>query len=204
MQHEINLIDEGSFKFDNLPDRPQKATNEDIASIINPIPQTVVNENNVVFGYYNTSAPAKFYADSSYTVEISGEDGFVYLARNTNKSYRWNGSTFVRIDYEDPQSYLYNFTDAEIRVGTFAGKALYRKKVTIGKNMPSSWGDVLAKSTIPNIDQAIMAWGSMTVNSSPVYVWFGIQLTSTNIRLYTGGMGGNLINYAYIWYTKTS
>lgn len=42
MQYEIDLIDENRFKFDNLPDRPDKPTSQEIADIITPKPQGVV------------------------------------------------------------------------------------------------------------------------------------------------------------------
>lgn len=62
MQHEINLIDEDNFKFDNLPDRPEKPTSQEIASLINPIPSGV-NENagcptGMVGTFFGTTAPA--------------------------------------------------------------------------------------------------------------------------------------------------
>lgn len=49
-----------------------------------------------VEGYLN-SVDGKFYADSSYTTEIAGETGKIYVTLDTNKTYRWSGSGFVEI-----------------------------------------------------------------------------------------------------------
>lgn len=49
-----------------------------------------------VEGYLN-SQDDKFYADSSYTTEIAGETGKIYVTLDTNKTYRWSGSGFVEI-----------------------------------------------------------------------------------------------------------
>ena len=50
----------------------------------------------VIEGYYNT-ADHKFYEESTYTTEIPGESGKIYVDLTTNKTYRWGGSTFVEI-----------------------------------------------------------------------------------------------------------
>ena len=50
----------------------------------------------IIEGYLN-STDGKFYEDSSYTTEITGETGKIYVTLDTNKSYRWSGSAFVEI-----------------------------------------------------------------------------------------------------------
>ena len=50
----------------------------------------------VIEGYYNTS-DGKFYEEDTYTTEIPGETGKIYVSLDTNKSYRWGGSAFVEI-----------------------------------------------------------------------------------------------------------
>lgn len=50
----------------------------------------------VIEGYYNTT-DNKFYEESTYTTEIPGETGKIYISLDTNKTYRWGGSTFVTI-----------------------------------------------------------------------------------------------------------
>ena len=46
----------------------------------------------IIEGYYNNS---KFYQDDSFTTEIDGESGKLYVDLSTNKTYRWNGSIFT-------------------------------------------------------------------------------------------------------------
>jgi len=54
---------------------------------------------NVVEGYYKES-DGKFYKESTYTTEIIGETGKIYISVDINKSYRWDGTNFVRLDQE--------------------------------------------------------------------------------------------------------
>ncbi len=46
----------------------------------------------IIEGYYNDS---KFYQDNSFTTEIDGESGKLYVDLSTNKTYRWTGSIFT-------------------------------------------------------------------------------------------------------------
>ena len=50
----------------------------------------------VIEGYYNIS-DHKFYEESTYTTEIPGETGKIYVSLDTDVTYRWSGSTFVVI-----------------------------------------------------------------------------------------------------------
>ena len=50
----------------------------------------------VIEGYYN-SQDGKFYEDSAYTTEITGERGKIYVSLDTNTCYRWSGTVFVAI-----------------------------------------------------------------------------------------------------------
>lgn len=53
----------------------------------------------VIEGYLK-NADGKFYktkVDSTYSEEIVGEDGKIYVDVDTNKTYRWSGSIFVEI-----------------------------------------------------------------------------------------------------------
>ena len=50
----------------------------------------------VIEGYYNAT-DGKFYEESTYTTEITGETGKIYVSLDTNKTYRWSGSAFVVI-----------------------------------------------------------------------------------------------------------
>lgn len=46
----------------------------------------------IIEGYYNDS---KFYQDDSFSTEIEGESGKLYVDISTNKAYRWTGSMFT-------------------------------------------------------------------------------------------------------------
>ncbi|WP_210150161.1 hypothetical protein [Chryseobacterium scophthalmum] len=50
----------------------------------------------VLEGYYK-SADGKFYKEAAYTNLIAGETGKIYVSLDTNKTYRWTGTTFVYI-----------------------------------------------------------------------------------------------------------
>lgn len=52
----------------------------------------------IVEGYYK-SANGKFYKESTYTTEIPGEEGKIYISLDTNLPYRWSGSAFVQIPW---------------------------------------------------------------------------------------------------------
>ena len=54
----------------------------------------------VIEGYYRT-VDGKFYADSSYTTEITGEAGKIYVSLDTEKCYRWSGTLFIVISTPD-------------------------------------------------------------------------------------------------------
>lgn len=48
-----------------------------------------------VEGYYYNG---NFYEDSEHTTVITGETGKIYIDLTANKSYRWTGSVYTRID----------------------------------------------------------------------------------------------------------
>lgn len=50
----------------------------------------------VLEGYYDKTA-GKFYKEAAKTTEITGEAGKIYVDLPTNDSYRWGGSTWVKI-----------------------------------------------------------------------------------------------------------
>ena len=60
----------------------------------------------VIEGYYYNG---QFYTDSAHTQLITPETGKIYVDLNTNKTYRWGGTTYVEIS----QSIIHKF------VGTF-------------------------------------------------------------------------------------
>jgi len=48
-----------------------------------------------VEGYYYEGT---FYEDSEHTTAITGERGKIYVDLTTNKSYRWTGAIYTRVD----------------------------------------------------------------------------------------------------------
>lgn len=55
--------------------------------------------NNVVEGYYNET-DSKFYEESTYETEITGESSKIYISLDTDKSYYWNGSVYKLLSGE--------------------------------------------------------------------------------------------------------
>lgn len=66
------------------------------ASGLVPASQLPSYVDDVLEGYYRT-ADGKFYKEAAYTNLISGETGKIYVSLDTNKTYRWTGTTFVYI-----------------------------------------------------------------------------------------------------------
>ena len=54
----------------------------------------------VIEGYYKQT-DGKFYEESTYETEITGETGKIYVDLTTDNSYRWSGSAFVKINDVD-------------------------------------------------------------------------------------------------------
>ncbi len=57
---------------------------------------------NIVEGYYNAT-DGKFYEESTYTTEITGEANVIYISLDTDKTYYFDGTNFKRLDDEDNQ-----------------------------------------------------------------------------------------------------
>lgn len=66
------------------------------ASGLVPASQLPSYVDDVLEGYYKP-ADGKFYKEASYTNLINGETGKIYVSLDTNKTYRWTGTTFVYI-----------------------------------------------------------------------------------------------------------
>lgn len=66
------------------------------ASGLVPAAQLPSYVDDVLEGYYKT-ADGKFYKEAAYTNLIAGETGKIYVSLDTNKTYRWTGTTFVYI-----------------------------------------------------------------------------------------------------------
>lgn len=68
----------------------------------------------IIDGYY--TAPT-FYSDVAETIPIVGETGKIYIDLKTNRSYRWSGSAYARVDDFDLTAALSNAPAKAVPVG---------------------------------------------------------------------------------------
>lgn len=61
----------------------------------------------VIEGYYYNG---QFYTDSAHTQLITPETGKIYVDLNTNKTYRWSGTTYVEISQSTIHKFIGEFT----------------------------------------------------------------------------------------------
>ena len=61
----------------------------------------------VIEGYYYNG---QFYTDSAHTHLITPETGKIYVDLNTNKTYRWGGTTYVEISQSTIHKFIGEFT----------------------------------------------------------------------------------------------
>lgn len=98
--HSAENITSGTLSLDRIPNVNDKVTAVAASKITGTIDASHLPSyvDDVVEGYYSSS---KFYttkgSDGTYSNEIAGEAGKIYTDLNTNKIYRWSGSTFVVI-----------------------------------------------------------------------------------------------------------
>lgn len=111
----------------------------------------------VIEGYYNESTD-KFYADSSYTTEIAGEAGKIYITLDTNLSYRWSGTGFVVISPSlalgETSSTAYRGDRGATAYSTSQTNATAITSInnTLGSTSISSVGDGTVTGAISSID----------------------------------------------------
>lgn len=79
----------------------QKGANSGVAELdVNgkvPSSQLPSYVDDVIEGYYNSNDD-RFYEESTYITEITPEVGKSWVDISTNKTYRWTGSVYVRVD----------------------------------------------------------------------------------------------------------
>ena len=85
---------------DGKIDTTEKGANNGVAELDAngkvPASQLPSFVDDVIEGYFN-EADSKFYEESTYTTEITGEASKIYVSLDTNKTYRWSGTLFVEI-----------------------------------------------------------------------------------------------------------
>lgn len=84
----------------NYIPKTEKGTNNGVATLdasgLVPSTQLPSYVDDVIEGYYRVSN-SKFYKEIAYTNEIIGEAGKIYVSLDTNKTYRWSGSSYIFI-----------------------------------------------------------------------------------------------------------
>lgn len=74
----------------------------------------------IIDGYYK-AADGKFYEESTYTTEIPGEAGKIYVDLATDYTYRWSGSAFVNVSNPIDAATLYSLMGVDTTDGDFNG-----------------------------------------------------------------------------------
>lgn len=105
--------------------------------------------NNIVEGYRNNT-DGLFYEENTYITPITGAENIEYIDLPNNKTYRWNGTAFVRLDDETVQittSPLLTLTVAgwdsqtKQQTVTFAHDTAKRNEIDITLSELSDWAD---------------------------------------------------------------
>ena len=77
----------------------QEAVNKKVPLVNGKVPSQYLPSyaDDIIEGYYNAE-DSKFYKENTYTTEIQGEEGKIYVDLNENSMYRWeSGSGFIEI-----------------------------------------------------------------------------------------------------------
>lgn len=133
---------------------------------------------------------------------VTGETGKIYVALDTNKTYRWSGSTYIYITSGAVDSVagktgvvtlvkgdvglsnVDNTSDVDKPVSTATQTALNAKQATIGYTPANKAGDTFTGNVV--VSRANVSTSSSIVNTSSTTARFPAQ----EIRNFTGGFGG--------------
>ena len=100
----------GEYADTNFLNITQKGSANGVASLDGngkvPSSQLPSYVDDVVEGYYYNG---QFYTDSAHTQLITPETGKIYVDLNTNKTYRWGGTTYVEISQSTIHKYVGTF-----------------------------------------------------------------------------------------------
>ena len=101
----------GTYVDTNFIDITQKGSANGVATLDGngkvPSSQLPSYVDDVVEGYYYNG---QFYTDSAHTQLITPETGKIYVDLNTNKTYRWGGTTYVEISQSTIHKFIGEFT----------------------------------------------------------------------------------------------
>ena len=107
----INYSVPTSNELTNYVTKSEKGSANGVASLDSngkvPSSQLPSYVDDVVEGYYYNG---QFYTDSAHTQLITPETGKIYVDLNTNKTYRWSGTTYVEISQSTIHKFIGEFT----------------------------------------------------------------------------------------------
>lgn len=89
-----NVTNDAQVKRSEMGANGGVATLDDSGKV--PTSQLPSYVDDVIEGYYNT-INSKFFEDTSFTKEITGGSGKIYVDLTAGKTYRWSGTTFTEI-----------------------------------------------------------------------------------------------------------
>jgi len=150
----------------------------------------------VIEGYYYNN---KFYVDSSHTIEITPESGKIYVDLETNKTYRWSGSTYVEIS----ASLVLGETSTTAYRGDRGKEAYDHSLLTSGNPHNVTKSDL----GIDNVENKSSATIRSEITSSNVVTALGYTpYNSTNPNRYISGITGSDVTTAlgYTPYNSTN
>ena len=149
-----------------IQNKPVKEALDNKADLVSgkvPSSQLPSYVDDVIEGYYN-STNDRFYQEDTYEHEIIGEHGKIYVSLDTNKSYRWTGSTFILVGGGDT---VYtagegiNIDDNEISVDTMTAEDLQDVKDAFVPNT----GAPMRMLNYSTEEQIVGTW----IDSKPIY-----------------------------------
>lgn len=92
-----NFTNELKAKLENIDENSgDKVLGDDGKIAMEYLPDLGIYDD-VIEGYFN-SEDNLFYKESEFATAITGENGKLYVDLNTNYSYRWSGSIFVKLE----------------------------------------------------------------------------------------------------------
>lgn len=142
----------------------------------------------VVEGYYD-EVTNKFYEENTYTTEIPGETGKIYITLDTNLSYRYTGSGFVVVS---PSLALGETSSTAYRGDR--GKTAYDRSQA-NETAISNINTLLGNTSIAGIGDGTVTGAISALNDK--YLIDTATLTFTSVS----GWGDNSLNVAKVGYT---
>ena len=92
---------DGDVEWGNIIPASEKGTSSGVAELDSngkvPSSQLPSYVDDVIEGYYN-STDDRFYEESTFTTLITPESSKSWVDISSNKSYRWSGSVYIRVD----------------------------------------------------------------------------------------------------------